>query len=193
VVTGNLALDAYNLGRSEPDAVLPVRLPERAVVVEACPRQVAEAVGTALRDAGVAFRRQEVGDLVAFHDLRRIRYAGDPVAHTIPDPGQETVEVRLGSPRAVSHVVVECAGPLRQRLDRARLRLETSPDGQRHADAPFRLIQPAPLWTSGSRVFAGPPDTIVLQLAPGSIAALRIRGLPGQAGCAARRVRVGEG
>lgn len=175
VVPSNRSLDSYNRGSLEPDVVEPVRFGGRAIVVEACPPETAEAAAGVLRQAGVGFRRRAIGGLVAFDALARIRYWGEAVPHETSGAGPDTVRVALGAPRPVARLSLDCAERAQGRLAPRDLRLEASSDGKAFVATPFRLVQPAALWMSGSRLFADLPRTIVLELdAQPAAAALRV-------------------
>jgi hypothetical protein len=66
-LAANKSINSYRLERPSPDEIEAVRLkPDRAIVVEACPAQIADAAARVLDARGVTFARETVGGFVAF-------------------------------------------------------------------------------------------------------------------------------
>jgi hypothetical protein len=159
--------------------------PDRAIVVEACPAQVAAAAAAVLDARGVAFERETAGGYVAFTGLRTPGVAGRPVPwRATGQPGELAID--LGGAAAVDYLVLECAGS----FGAVEPGLLTWEAGGEPRPTPYHAISRATLRMSGSRLFLDPPRELVLRLESRRLAGARVTGASGPAAlCPVRGAR----
>jgi hypothetical protein len=192
VLPSNKSVNSYRLEQPPPDEIEPVRLrPGRAIVVEACPPEVAAAVARVLGDRGVRHTRQAVGGFVVFASLDLPSIAGSPVPwRTLGNEGELTVE--LPAPRFAEYLVLECGddGGARRGLLEATL-LPWAPEG-RGEPVPHRVVTRGTLRMSGSRLFLDAPWEVALTFERRRVAGARVLlGAAGSLMCPVRGVRLG--
>ena len=187
-LAANKSINSYRLERPPPDEIEAVRLkPDRAIVVEACPAQVAEAAARVLEARGVTFARETVGGFVAFTGLQTRGIPGRPVPwRTTGQPGE--IAVDLGASGAADYLVLECDGG----DGTVEPGLVTWEAGGEARPTPYRAITRATLRMTGSRLFLDAPRELVLSFESRRLAGARVSGASGPAAlCPVRGARAG--
>jgi hypothetical protein len=185
VAPANLSVNSYRLEWPPPDTIEAIKVgPDRALVVEACPPALGDAVAALLEDSGVAFRRATAGGFVAFTQLRPTSLAGEPATWRTSG---EWIETRLEPARTIRRIVLECGAPLAART----LVAEGTADGARWEPLAVRVARLGPLRMSGSRLFRDGVEAVALTLAPRSLRGIRVAPAGGQGTwCPIRAVRL---
>jgi hypothetical protein len=187
-IAANKSITSYRLERPEPSEIEAVPLkPDRAIVVEACPAQVAAAAAGVLEARGVTFERETAGGYVAFTGLRTPGIAGRPVPwRATGQPGEFAID--LEGSAATDYLVLECEGS----FGAVEPELLTWEAGGEPRPTPYRAISRATLRMTGSRLFLDPPRELVLRFESRHLAGARVSGASGPAAlCPVRGARVG--
>lgn len=192
VLPSDILVDAYGLVRPDPNATEALRVrSDRAVVVEACPAETADAVAARLGENGVDFARETLGGLVVFSGFRAAADVGAPARWEPADTPDGLLRLSFGEPRTVSRIVLDCRAPLRSPAPGERLTVETSVDGMRFVEVPVRVSRHGTLRMSGSWLFPDAPSAVVIEMSARPVRSLRVARRPAQPEwCQIRAVRV---
>ncbi len=194
VLASDTNFDAYGLDRPDPDTIERLKLTAgRALVLDACPAQTADAAAALVREAGVAFDRDAVAGFAVLSGFRPATPGARPARWRLDGGPDGPLLVTLDRPALAARLALECREPMAAAPADAQLEVEASGDGRAFVGTPAHVLARGKLRMSGSWLFRDAPTGLVIEMPPRRVQALRVTRRAGAPPwCALAAVAIGE-